>query len=199
MRRNILTYILCMLLLPLAEVQAQSLKDLLNSGSIDKVVSTITGANAAIDLVGNWSYNGSAIELESNSLLLKAGSSVASSTAEKRLNQELQKIGIRPGKMTFTFNDDSSFYATVGKKKFSGSYTYDTENQQIKLTFAHLLNVNAQVKKTSKGMNMLFDSDMLLKVITYLSSVSQNSTLKAVSTLTKQYDGMQTGFSLQKK
>ncbi len=199
MRKNIFTSLLCLALLPFVEIQAQSLKDLLNSGNIEKVVSTITGTNTSMDITGSWSYTGSAIELESDNILLKTGGSVASSTVEKKLNQELQKVGIRPGKMTFTFNNDSTFYTMIGKKKLNGTYTYDSDNQKIKLTFARLLNINAQAKKTSSGMEMLFDSDTLLKVIAYLSSISQNSTLKAVNTLAKQYDGMQSGFALQKQ
>ena len=48
------------------------------------------------------------------------------------------------------------------------------------------------------GSAIEFESDKLLKLITFLSSKSSNSTLKSIGSLANSYDGMMLGFSLQK-
>ena len=50
-----------------------------------------------------------------------------------------------------------------------------------------------------RSMDLLFESDKLLKLITFLSSKSSNATLKTISSLANSYDGMMLGFSLEKK
>ena len=53
--------------------QAQSWSDLLNKDNISKVVNAITGTTESIDMTGTWNYKGSAVEFESDNLLMKAG------------------------------------------------------------------------------------------------------------------------------
>ena len=47
-------------------------------------------------------------------------------------------------------------------------------------------------------MELLFNSDKLLKLITFLSSKSSNTTLKTISSLADSYDGMMLGLELKK-
>lgn len=48
------------------------------------------------------------------------------------------------------------------------------------------------------GAAIAFESDKLLKLITFLSSKSSNATLQAISSLADSYDGMMLGFSIEK-
>ena len=68
--------------------QAQSLKDLLNKDNISKVVNAITGTPETIDMTGTWTYSGSAVEFESDNLLMKAGGAAAATMAENKLNEQ---------------------------------------------------------------------------------------------------------------
>lgn len=86
--------------------QAQSWSDLLNKDNISKVVNAITGTTESIDMTGTWNYKGSAVEFESDNLLMKAGGAAAATMAENKLNEQLSKIGIKDGQMSFTFNAD---------------------------------------------------------------------------------------------
>ena len=81
--------------------QAQSLKDLLNKDNISKVVNAITGTPETIDMTGTWTYSGSAVEFESDNLLMKAGGAAAATMAENKLNEQLSKVGIKEGQMSF--------------------------------------------------------------------------------------------------
>lgn len=121
--------------------QAQSLKDLLNKDNISKVVNAITGTPETIDMTGTWTYSGSAVEFESDNLLMKAGGAAAATMAENKLNEQLTKVGIKEGQMSFTFNADSTFTSTVGKKKLSGTYSYNASTKQVDLKYLKLLNL----------------------------------------------------------
>ncbi|WP_291529392.1 DUF4923 family protein [Bacteroides sp. UBA939] len=186
------------LMLVSANSQAQSLKDLFNKENVEKVVSAVTGKNT-VEMIGTWSYTGAAVEFESDNLLMKAGGAVASSTAESKLNEQLSKVGIKPGLMSFTFNADSTFNAKLGSRALNGSYSYSASDNKVNLKFVKLIGMDAKVNCTSGKMDLLFDSDKLLKLITTLSSKSSNSTLKTISSLASKYDGMMLGFSLEKK
>ena len=81
--------------------QAQSLKDLLNKDNISKVVNAITGTPETIDMTGTWTYSGSAVEFESDNLLMKAGGAAAATMAENKLNEQLSKVGIKERRQYF--------------------------------------------------------------------------------------------------
>ena len=178
--------------------RAQSWADLLNKDNISKVVNAITGNTETIDMAGTWSYKSSAIEFESDNLLMKAGGAAAATMAENKLNEQLSKVGIKEGQMSFTFNADSTFTSTVGKKKLSGTYSYNASTKQVDLKYLKLLNLHAKVNCTSNSMDLLFNSDKLLKLMTFLGSKTNSTALKTVSSLAENYDGMMLGFGLKK-
>lgn len=185
------------LLLVTTNVQAQSWKDLFNKDNIEKVVNAVTG-NQTIDMTGTWTYSGSAIEFESDNLLQKAGGAAAAAVAEKKLDEQLAKVGIKDGQVSFTFNADSTFTSTVGKRSMTGTYSYDATDKVVHLRYFKLLNMNAKVNCTSTNMDLLFNSDKLLKLIAFISSKSSSTTLKTISSLADSYDGMMLGFALKK-
>ena len=185
------------LLLVTTNVQAQSWKDLFNKDTIEKVVNAVTG-NQTIDMTGTWTYSGSAIEFESDNLLQKAGGAAAAAVAEKKLDEQLAKVGIKDGQVSFTFNADSTFTSTVGKRTMTGTYSYDATDKVVHLRYFKLLNMNAKVNCTSTNMDLLFNSDKLLKLIAFISSKSSSTTLKTISSLADSYDGMMLGFALKK-
>lgn len=199
MRRNILLLALTAAFLFTANgSKAQSLKDLFTKDNISKVVSAVTGKHAAIDMTGTWTYTGSAIEFESDNLLQKAGGAAAASVAETKLNEQLSKIGVKEGKMNFTFNPDSTFTSTFGKKTMKGTYSYDPSTDQVDLKYLRLLNLHAKVNCTDNSMELLFNSDKLLKLLVFLGSKSSSTTLKTIGSLADSYDGMMLGFELKK-
>lgn len=200
MKRFILSTWVVLLSLSMSQTtQAQSLKDLLNKGNIEKAVNALTGNSTTIDMTGNWKYTGSAIELQSDNILSNLGGTAASSIAENKLNEQLSKIGITEGKLSFTFNADSTFVAQVSKKKLQGSYSYDATTNKVNLKFAKVVGMNAKLNCTSSNMDLLFNADKLLKLLTYLSNKSSNSTLKTLGSLSENYNGMLIGFALKKE
>lgn len=178
--------------------QAQSLKDLFTKENLSKVVNAVTGQPETINMTGTWTYKGSAVEFESENLLMKAGGAAAASVAENKLNEQLSKVGIKEGQMKFTFNTDSTFTSTIGKRTMKGTYSYNAATKYVNLKYALLLNMNAKVNCTSNSLDLLFNSDKLLKLLSFFGSKSNSAALKTVSSLAEKYDGMMLGFELHK-
>ena len=193
MKKNIVSLaFMAVFLLMATNSQAQSWKDLLNKDNISKVVNAITGTPETIDMTGTWNYKGSAVEFESENLLMKAGGAAAATMAENKLDEQLSKVGIKAGQMNFTFNADSTFTSTVG------TYSYDASAKQVDLKFLKLLNLHAKVNCSSSSLELLFNSDKLLKLLAFIGSKSNSTALKTVSSLADNYDGMMLGFELSK-
>lgn len=176
---------------------AQSLKDLFNRENVEKAIHSISGKNTA-DMIGVWNYAGTAVEFQSSSILQKAGGALAASAAEDKLNEQLEKIGIKEGGMSFSFNADSTFTLCVGKKKMEGTYAYDESAQKVDLKFSKLFHINTKVNCTSSELSLLFNTDKLLDLFSFIANQSDSSTWQALGSLSENYDGMMMGFTLKK-
>ncbi len=198
MKRNVCLAICAMTWAFATQTHAQSLKDLFSKENVEKVVSTVTG-KSTVSMEGTWNFSGSAVEFESDNLLQKAGGAVAASAVESKLDEQLEKIGIKEGELSFTFNADSTFQAQMGSKSLSGTYSYDDSSQNVGLKISKLINLSAKVNCTSSQMDLLFDADKLLSLITAISSKSSNTTLQTISSLAESYDGMMLGLALEKQ
>lgn len=180
-------------------LRAQSWSDLFSKENIDKVVNTVTGKANKPGMVGTWSYAGTACEFESENLLKKAGGSVAATAVEKELNAQCAKIGMVPGKFGFTFNADSTFVNTYGSKKYTGTYSYNSATEKVHLKYARLIGMSAKAQTAGNKMSLTFEADALLKLLSFLGSMSKSSITQTAAKLADEYDGMLLGFELQKK
>ncbi len=198
MRKTVFWQLLAVMLLSGSHSQAQSLKDLFSKDKVESIVNAVTGKNTA-SMVGTWSFSGAAIEFESDNLLQSAGGAVAAAAAESKLNEQLARFGIAEGKLAFTFNADSTFNARLGTRNIGGTYSYDNSTDKVNLKFAKLIGMSAKVNCTSSKMDLLFNSDKMLDLIAFLSSKSNTTALKTISSLAESYDGMMLGFALKKE
>lgn len=172
------------------------------SGSIlGNILSSVLGSSklSEQDLYGTWNYTGSDCVFESENILMKAGGTVAAAKVEEEVNEQLQKIGIKPGSCTFTFNEDKTFKAHLGGRTISGTYLLDTESKKLTLkTLLGLGTLTAQVAKSGNNRSLLFEGDKLLKLVTIVGSLSGNTAVKTLSDIAKKYDGMLIGLQLSK-
>lgn len=184
---------------------AQTLKDLLkkatNNETVKNVVESVTGTTLPVDVKGTWTYSGTAVKFESEDLLKSTAASLAAGQVEDKLDEYVQKVGIKAGTFSFTFNEDKTFVVTVKGKNFNGTYTvsedYKTMSLQFGKTFA-TKPFTAAISATSSQLDLLFQADKLLELLEKLTASSNNATLKTVSTIAGQYDGMQLGLELKK-
>lgn len=185
---------------------AQSLKDILgkaaNNSTVSDIVEKVTGVNLSKgDIKGTWNYTGSAVKLESEDIMKTAAAGVAATQIEKKLDEYLEKAGLKTGTFSFTFNEDNTFFTTVKGKNFNGTYTLSEDGKTLNLKYGKSLNstgIVATAQINSSTFELLFKADKLLDLIGKLTAASSNTTLKTLGTLAGQYDGMKIGLELQK-
>ena len=185
---------------------AQSIKDIFgavkNNSTVSDIVEKVTGIDISKgDIKGTWNYTGSAVKLESDDLVKSAAAGVAATQVEKKLDEYLAKAGLKTGTFSFTFNEDNTFTTTVKGKSFNGTYTFSEENDSINLKYGKNLGstgITATAQLNGTTLEFLFKADKLLDLIGKLTAASSNTTLKTISTLAGQYDGMKIGLEMQK-
>ena len=176
---------------------------LTNGNTLSNLLSTFLGGMTINEesLYGTWTYQGVDVAFESENLLAKAGGAVAAGTVEQKIDEQLQKYGIKPGTVKFTFNKDHTFTANFGGKNVSGTYTYDPNTRALNLVAAlGLFNQTATVGSNGKGISLLFPADKLLALASTAGALlgQSNSTIGALSSLLQNYKGMQIGLGLTK-
>jgi len=172
--------------------------------TVSNVVYSFTGQTNVVSLPGTWTYEGAAIALSGDSAVANIASTAASGTVEKKMDEYLAKVGIKPGTMTFTFNEDLSFVCTIGAIPISGTWKTLDEGARVQLQFGKtlkFLNMTGTLKPSVTGCEMLFDSGRLMeflkKALAYVAK--QNSTASTFASLAENYNDMKLGFKLARK
>lgn len=172
------------------------------SSIVGGLLSSILGSSSTLtqdDLVGTWTYSSPECAFESENLLAKAGGAVAASKIESELSTQLSKVGIKQGSCSFTFNSDNTYTATVGGKKINGTYTLDSKNKTVKMTYlAGLGSMTPKISKSGNSISLLYESDKLLTLLSTVSKLSGTTTGSTLSSLLGNYDGMYVGMKLKK-
>ena len=181
------------------EAWGQSLKDILNFSSATGITTPLNAKN----LAGQWNYVSPAVQLEGDNALKNATGSLAAGELEKKLADMCEKVGIKAGAFSMTFQEDNSFVMTLKSKDLKGTYSVDSEAKTITLDFASgkdfsFTKMNAQVTLLDNELNLLFQADKLLDLLSKLSTWSNNTTLKAANSLLEQYDGIKLGFAFKR-
>ena len=174
--------------------------DLISAG-ISNLLGSILGNSTLSQqsIIGTWNYKGADCVFKTENLLLKAGGEVAATKVEEKVNAALTKLGITGNQITFTFNADYTYTATIKGRTIQGTYTLDLENKKMTLTYLNGVGtITPQIALTGNTLSLLYDADKLLKFLTTISAVSNNSTLTTLNTLLQSYDGMLIGMELQK-
>lgn len=157
------------------------------------------GTTTANSIVGTWVYTEPSVQFESENLLAKAGGAIASNTVVNKINPYYQAIGITPGAFAFTFNSDNTCTYTLKGQTYQGTYKFDPSNHTITIQGQILKFPKAYVTVSANQMAMTFDATKLLTLAQGVASASQNSTLSTISSLSKSFSGMKTGFMFQKR
>lgn len=187
-------------------VSGQSdLKNFFSSDKVKDIVGAIVPQkNLTIEtLEGTWHYSGSACKFSSDDLLKKAGGELAASKIEEKLDGVYSKLGLTSENCSYTFNSDSTFISKFSKQETKGTFSIDTE-KEYNVTFKYqlmklinLTSVEARIEISSDKIQILFNADKLLKLLS-LGASTQNTTLQTIGTLANEYDGALVGFELKR-
>lgn len=167
--------------------------------TVKKVVKATVNHLTALDLNGEWDYEGVDVKFKSDKLLSKAGGAVAAAKIEKDLDAELEKIGFQPGVTKFTFKEDGTFTNTTGGTTLKGKYTYNSDKDEITLRYMNAIPMKAKVAGTGSKMSLMFETKAFLSFVTFLGSHSGVNVVKSVTSLLKTYDGMEVGLEFRKQ
>ncbi|MCM1336245.1 MAG: DUF4923 family protein [Candidatus Amulumruptor caecigallinarius] len=158
-----------------------------------------TQADAA-SLAGVWTYKAPAVSFKSENLLKKAGGAAVASAVEAKLDPYYKKAGIN--NLVVTLNSDSTFTFAMRKVTLSGTYAANADNKSFIFKFKAFGKVSVGQMEgyiTLTGndrMALTFDVSRLIKLVEMAGNLTNSSSIKGISTLLNQYDGMLAGFDL---
>lgn len=199
--KRIIILAIAAITLTTTNVQAQNWLNALKgvaTSAIDKVTGGKLTANA---LYGTWSYNQPGIKLSSSTNALSdLTATAATSTLQTKMATYYEKVGIKAGACSFTFNEDGTFSSTFGQKTATGTFTFNAETNQLALKYDNSLlalgAINAYAYINGANLQLLFPMDKLLTLLTSLGSAS--SQLSTITTMLKSYDSVKIGFEFSK-
>ena len=168
---------------------------------ISGIIGLLTNGTASANtIVGNWTYAEPTVQFESQNFLAQAGGAVAGSALVNKLSPYYEKVGLKGGVMSATFNEDKTCSIVMSGKTIAGTYTYDssTNKLQINSQLGFKL-LTAYVTLSNNQMALTFDSSKLLTFASALGASSSNSTLSTISSLAGSFNGMKTGFMFNRK
>lgn len=149
------------------------------------------------NIIGTWTYSSPKVIFESENILAKLGSDVASDKIEQTLGDQLSRIGFAKGKTTLTFNKDNTCSFTYGSRKYPGTYKFDASANRLTITDAFGVgNVKCTACKNGNELYLLFDSNKVLSVLNTLSNSSLGNATAA--SVLGNYKGLKLGWSMTK-
>ena len=177
-----------------------------SSSSSSKTGSLLSGLAAIFDatkgatkdrIVGTWTYTEPAVVFTSSNVLSSIGGKMAASTIENKLQTQLEKVGIKKGMMTMTFDESGNFTQTIGSRNTSGTYTIS--NNSVTLNYGGTVKqIVGTTQLDGNDLLIVMDASKLLKFANVLSSLSGSSTLSTLGSAISSISGMQVGLKLNK-
>lgn len=170
-----------------------------NSELVSYLISSVTGnlTTTAATVVGTWNYIQPSVQFESENYLTQAGGAAIAEKLQSKLASFYKLVGIKQGKMTFTFDNSGNVTYGVGSISRSGTYVFDSDSKTITITTATGANIKCYVTVSGTTMNLTFDGS---KFLTFMKTLgSKFSMLSTVAELANSYQGMKVGFEFEKQ
>lgn len=179
---------------------SQNLLDALKGVATTAIEKVAGGKLTAMTMIGTWQYNQPGIKLSSKDTVSELAAAAATSTIQAQLDTYYQKVGIRPGTCSFTFNQDGTFSSTFGRKSANGHYTFDPETSMLSLQYESGLlklgTIPAYAYMNGTDLQIVFPVDKLVGLLVSLGSKSTK--LAPITSLLQKYDSIKLGFEFSK-
>ena len=183
-----------------ANAAAQDWKELLTKIAAEAADRLTDGKLTEKALVGTWNYTQPGVRLEGEDVLSGVTGTALESTVAKRLETAYGYAGIRAGSCVFTFANDDTFCATIGKYQLSGTYAFDASTHVVTLRFAKgkidLGTMEGHAYIDGQSLQLVFPVTKLVNMVSTLGS--KISSLAAVTALLDKYKNVYIGFAFQK-
>ena len=127
------------------------------------------------------------------------GGVAAAEVVEEKLAPYYKRLGF--SKTTLTVDEEHNFQMQMGLLKFAGTVEKN-EDKQLVFNFTalgkKLASVNANATKSGNSLNVTFDADKLIKMLSAVSNKLNAKTLTTITDLLNSYDDIYMGFTLNK-
>lgn len=182
-----------------------------NGSSTTEKLAGLAGALLSSDKIdinslhGSWAYKAPAVTFKSDNLLKKAGGAAVSETIEGKLASYYSKLGFN--QMTLVVNGDNTFEMKLKKVTLKGTITEVTDKKsQANFVFSFkaagkvgIGKLDTYVQKSALGtMSIMFDVSKLISLVNKVSTLTNISSAKTLSSALSSYDGMCAGFEMSK-
>ena len=152
-----------------------------------------------LTLQGDWKYNAPSVGVSGKNLLAGIAKPIAKGKLKKKLKNAYKKIGLDKARPQFVINVDGTCSMKLMGASVKGTYNYNPTTEKITFKW-HGVPMNASLKRDGKKkLQLTFDADKLLKLMSLLGRFSDSSTIKALSTLLDNYEDVMVGFELKKQ
>lgn len=182
-----------------------------NGSSTAEKLAGLAGALLSSDKIsieslhGSWAYKAPAVTFKSDNLLKKAGGAAVSETIEGKLASYYSKLGFT--QMTLVVNEDNTFEMKIKKMTLKGTITEVTDkNSNANFVFGFkaagkvsIGKLDTYVQKSALGtLSIMFDVSKLISLVEKVSTLTNLSSAKTLSSALSSYDGMCAGFEMSK-
>ena len=191
-----------------AQSKLGSLLGNLGGSTLGNVLTNAAGAiySGPVSLNGSYSYNGIAVSVTSSEggVLSNLAGTAVTSGIESKADEYLAKIGVKPGAMTWTFNNaDNTFTLNVAGISIPGKYKVGDGEKTVTLSFGksfQFLDMPGTLESTMSGARMTFTSAKAMAFFKKLAgALSQSSSqISSIAKLADGYDNYRIGFKLSK-
>ena len=152
-----------------------------------------------LTLQGDWKYNAPSVGVSGKNLLAGIAKPIAKGKLKKKLKNAYKIIGLDKARPQFVFNVDGTCSMKLMGASVKGTYNYNPTTEKITFKW-HGVPMNASLKRDGKKkLQLTFDADKLLNLMSLLGRFSDSSTIKALSTLLDNYEDVMVGFELKKQ
>ncbi len=170
-----------------------------NGDALGNILGSVIGLDKMTEqsIVGTWKYKQPGVAFTSDKLLAKAGGEIVASQIKEKLASYYNGVGIKSSNTYFQFNADHTFSGKLLGTSVSGQWSYNEKTTELTMKTL-LFTLTPNVKASTSGMSILFESKKLLTVLQTVASVSGNATLQGIGDLSTNYDGVRMGFDMSR-
>ena len=179
-----------------AQAEAQDWLSTLKKVATEAVDKATGGKLTAVAINGTWSYTAPAVRLGGDNTLADLSGSALGATLGKKMQSTFEKIGVKQGFCSITFNNDGTFSMPVKGKSISGTYTFDPSTHVVKLTIGKIGTINGYAYISGQQLQLVFSIEKFTKFVVNLGS--KISALNSITSLLKQYENAYLGFEFGK-
>ncbi|MCH5330372.1 MAG: DUF4923 family protein [Alistipes sp.] len=179
-----------------ATAEAQSWVDALKKVATDYVDEATGGKLTAVAIVGTWGYKKPAVRFDGDDAAGNVAGALVGSSADSKLTSVFEKVGIREGICSITFDSSGNFSMPVKSKTLSGTYTFDPETHVITLDTGKLGSFSGRAYINGTQLELVFPARKLVDLVVALGS--KVSALSSVVSMFEKFENAYIGFAFER-